>query len=105
MAAEGQTLHRGSKSLGFCDCEVIDRVGVRPLAQPEGEDPSETPGLKYKLISKRNKNTKRTNDRAHARFSPHNDNGVQPREDLRKLNNSVQDLRPRTRYDARQKAK
>jgi hypothetical protein len=47
MAAEGQTFHRSSKSLGFCDCEVIDRVGVRPLAQPGG-DPSETPELKYK---------------------------------------------------------
>ena len=78
MAAEGQTIHRGSKSLGFCDCEVIDRVGVRPLAQPEGGDPSETPAWRYKLISKRNKNTKRTNDRAHARFRPRVDNGSIP---------------------------
>jgi hypothetical protein len=48
-------LHGSSKSLGFCDCEVIDRVRVRPLAQPEGGDPSEPPALKYKLISRRNK--------------------------------------------------
>ena len=31
MAVEDQTLHRGRKSLGFCDCEVIDQVGVQPV--------------------------------------------------------------------------
>ena len=30
MALEDQTLHGSSKSLGFCDCEVIDQVGVQP---------------------------------------------------------------------------
>ena len=57
MAVEDQCLHRSSTSLGFCNCEVIDPVRVRPLAQPEGGDPSETPASKYKFISKWNKNT------------------------------------------------
>jgi hypothetical protein len=30
MAVEDRNLHRSSKSLGFCDCEVIDQVGVQP---------------------------------------------------------------------------
>jgi hypothetical protein len=30
MALEDETLCRSSKSLGFCDCEVIDQVGVLP---------------------------------------------------------------------------
>jgi hypothetical protein len=63
------------------------------LAPPEGGDPSKTPALKYKLISRRNKNTKCTNDQGHARFGPHDDNGAHSRKDLRKLNNSTQDLR------------
>jgi hypothetical protein len=31
MAVKDQTLHKSSKSLGFCDCEVIDQVGVQPV--------------------------------------------------------------------------
>jgi hypothetical protein len=31
MALEDQTLHGSSKSFGFCDCEVIDQVGVQPV--------------------------------------------------------------------------
>ena len=55
MVVENQTLHSGSKSLGFCDCGAIDRVGVRPLARPEEGPPLEISALNNKLISRRNK--------------------------------------------------
>jgi hypothetical protein len=43
MAVEDQTLHGSSRLLWFCDCEVIDQVGVQPVGST-WERRHESPG-------------------------------------------------------------